>query len=167
MSCWTYIHAMVEVNFGNQSKYRIMNFLADCKGQGVLPGIRPEAQGEVGVRGHRVRDERDNGRRTASRPCVQAANYVENEWVITISGALRDRVMSETKKEWDRFLWKLAWFVHKECKTMDRWEGYDNRMPWSQILYYHVDINNGYKRYTRSSIDRRFRDTEEEGLKHD
>lgn len=169
MSCWTHIHAMVEVNFGNQDKYRIMRFLADCKDKEYSLAFDLKHKGGSGceVTGSELNATivaeplRDHVFELRDR------YYVENIWVITITGSLRDRVMSETKKEWDRFLWKLSWFVNKECKILDRWEGYDNRMPWSKILYYYVDINNGYKRYTRSSIDREFNNDEKEEKKND
>lgn len=164
MSCWTYIHATIEVNFGNQSKMNIMDFFADCKDERY--SLCFDNMESKGRRGCEITGSELNAVIVAEplRDHVLTPRdryWHENTWSISIHGSLRDRVISETVAEWNRFMWKLAWFVRKNCAKLDRLENYDMSVPWSKINYYMVDIHNYYERYTRSSIDRELRKAKE------
>ena len=160
MSSWTHIHATINVDFGNMPDYYIYDFFwSKCRDTNYTLYYDKDAKGS----GCEITGSELN----AVIVAVPDRNFEKNpdniyfhgqEWTISINGSLRDREFHETLSEWQRFAWKLAWFVHHDAKRMSGFNyKYDNTISFPRITYYNVDIT-GYgddEYYHRCSIKRK------------
>lgn len=154
MSLWTQIHANVEVDFGYQTEYFIRQFFAEMKDENYTLCCDMAKKGN----GYEITGSEMNAVVVAE----PLRNHVidcrdryfhGNVWSVTVSGYLRDRYFRETVAEWQRFAWKLAWFVHHDCKRChDFRDGFDNSFRIPGIRYYNVDILGQGEHYHRCSV---------------
>lgn len=158
MSAWTYINAMLDVDFGKQTDFFIEDFFARMKDENYTLFYDMKKKGE----GYEITGSEMNAvvvyapKRNFTTQ-FRNRHYFGQEWMISICGSLRDREFEETKKEWDRFLWKLAWFLKHDCSRISREYDYDNGVSFPGISYYMVDIRGSSgERYLHTSVDREY-----------
>lgn len=160
MSAWTHIHALIVADFGHVDDYCIVhNFIDRIKDENYTLLFDMQKKG----RGCEITGSEMNATVTAA-PCrnfvtdARDKYYLGQVWSISINGDLRDRHMSETRAEWNRFLFRLGWFLKKDCERLSRAYGeWDSYMRTPSVEYYSVDITDGYDRYLRTSLDREYK----------
>ena len=158
MSSWTYINATIDVDFGKQTDFFIEEyFFSRMKDEKYTLLFDMNEKGH----GYEITGSEMNAV-VVFAPKRNFTTQFRNrhlfgqEWLISIGGSLRDRYFEETKKEWNRFLWKLAWFLKHDCSQMSREYEYDNILHFPRIIYYMVDIRGSSgERYLHTSVDHR------------
>lgn len=158
MSSWTYINATIDVDFGRQTDFLIEEyFFARMKDENYTLLFDMNKKGN----GYEITGSEMNAV-VVFAPKRNFTTQFHNrhcfgqEWLISIGGSLRDRYFEETKKEWNRFLWKLAWFIKKDSSRISREYDYDNDVSVPRIIYYMVDIRGSSgERYLHTSVDHR------------
>lgn len=141
MSKWTHIDATIRIDFGNQTRYWIERFFGEkVKDSEYSLCYDPKKKGD----GCEITGSEMNAVVTYSRlrefeNDPRNRYFRGNEWVVTVSGDLRDRMFEETLAEWRRFAWKLGMFV-KSCKRLDGEAEDDNMVNRASIDFWIVDI---------------------------
>lgn len=153
MSKWTRINATIVADFGNQTRYWIEHFFntkMNDKHYSIF--YEPKNKGDgCEITGSEINatvlyaPKRDFEKDPRNR------YFHDNEWVITINGALRDRTIEDTIAEWRRFGWKFGMFL-RECKRFDGESPFDNTIVFARLIYWNVDIEGQGKHYHRCSI---------------
>ena len=161
MSSWTYINATIDVDFGKTTDFWIRQFFADMKDEKYTLFYDIKAKG----RGFEITGSEQNAVVVAEPKRNYDTDFRNRywhgqQWLISIAGSLRDRHFKETVAEWNRFLWKLAWFVRHDCQKLTMaYDDFDrSNGVFPEIEYYMVDIRGCWQgeRYFRTSIDREF-----------
>lgn len=151
MSCWTHIHAGIIVDFGNATKWDIYEFFRNMKDEKYTLCYDPKMKGN----GYEITGSEQN----ATVVFAKVGDYVLNPqcrffggnvWSIHITGSLRDRELHETVAEWNRFAWKLGWFIRRIRRLSQRPDWNDD---WSRasVCQYFVEISDYDEVYRRSS----------------
>ena len=140
MSQWTHIDATIRIDFGNQTRYWIEDFFGNIKDREYSLFYDPKKKGD----GCEITGSEMNAVVTYSKLSEfeydPRNRYLRgNEWVVTVSGSLRDRMFEETLAEWRRFAWKLGMFV-KSCKRLDGPISDDDTVHYANIDFWAVDI---------------------------
>lgn len=141
MSKWTHIDATIRIDFGNQTRYWIERFFGEeVKDSEYSLCYDPKKKGD----GCEITGSEMNAVVTYSRlrefeNDPRNRYFRGNEWVVTVSGDLRDRMFEETLAEWRRFAWKLGMFV-KSCKLLDGLDSEDDTVHFAGIDFWTVDI---------------------------
>ena len=143
MSNWTSIHATIHADFGNETKYFIEQFFAEIKDKEYSLGYDPKKKGD----GCEITGSEMNAVVTYAplkyfEMDPRNRYFRDNEWVITVSGNLRDRRFEDTLAEWSRFAWKFGMFLRK-CKNLDGNANDDNTFREATLGFWSVDIT-GY-----------------------
>lgn len=169
MSSWTYINATIDVDFGKQTDHYIRQFFADMKDEHYTLCFDMQKKG----RGFEVTGSELNAVVVAEPKRNYDTDFRNRywhgqQWLVSMSGSLRDREFRETVSEWNRFLWKLAWFVHHDCVSATRANAdFDfSSCMFPAIRYYMVDIRGcrENERYLRTSVDREFKKIRSDNL---
>lgn len=159
MSNWTSIHASVVIDLGNATKWDLCSLLHDeIKDENYTMFYDPKLKGK----GFEITGSEMNATVTVtslSEHTLDPRNryYLGGEYVVTVSGSLRDRLFEETLAEWDRFARRLANFVLRDCARFDNCASdHDSTVRTAGISSFAVDIagwskkDRCYKHYVRT-----------------